>query len=60
MVVAEFLLDDRNRVSKGDLVAIPIRLLNRSIEVWGEDTNEFRYAQVSFFIMSYVLMVGVL
>jgi cytochrome P450 len=30
------------RVSKGDLVAIPIRLLNRSTEIWGEDANEFR------------------
>jgi len=30
------------RVSKGDLVVIPIRLLNRSTEVWGEDANEFR------------------
>ncbi|KAI0267190.1 cytochrome P450 [Russula aff. rugulosa BPL654] len=30
------------RVSKGDLVIIPIRLLNRSTEVWGEDANEFR------------------
>jgi cytochrome P450 len=30
------------RVSKGDLVQIPIRLLNRSTEVWGEDANEFR------------------
>ncbi|KAF8491342.1 cytochrome P450 [Russula emetica] len=30
------------RMSKGDLVVIPIRLLNRSTEVWGEDANEFR------------------
>lgn len=30
------------RVSKGDLVVIPIRLLNRSTEIWGEDANEFR------------------
>ncbi|KAI9443955.1 cytochrome P450 [Lactarius indigo] len=30
------------RVSKGDSVAIPIRLLNRSTEIWGEDANEFR------------------
>ncbi|KAF8267241.1 cytochrome P450 [Lactarius quietus] len=30
------------RVSKGDAVAIPIRLLNRSTEIWGEDANEFR------------------
>jgi cytochrome P450 len=39
---ADFLLDDGDRVSKGDLVIIPIRLLNRSTEVWGEDANEFR------------------
>ncbi|KAI0280140.1 cytochrome P450 [Russula aff. rugulosa BPL654] len=30
------------RVSKGDLVIIPIRMLNRSTEIWGEDANEFR------------------
>ncbi|KAH9054511.1 cytochrome P450 [Lactarius vividus] len=30
------------RVSKGDSVAVPIRLLNRSTEIWGEDANEFR------------------
>ena len=52
---ADFLSGDGNRVSKGDLVIIPIRLLNRSTEVWGEDANEFRYAQVSPFIMLYVL-----
>jgi hypothetical protein len=37
------------RVSEGDLVTIPIRLLNRSTEIWGEDANEFKYAVVSFF-----------
>jgi hypothetical protein len=57
---ADFLSDDGDRVSKGDLVVIPIRLLNRSTEVWGEDANEFRYAQVSPFIMLYVWTVGVL
>jgi cytochrome P450 len=56
---ADFLSDNGDRVSKGDLVIIPIRLLNRSEEVWGEDANEFRYAQVSPFIM-YVLMAGIL
>ncbi|KAH9954761.1 cytochrome P450 [Russula dissimulans] len=30
------------RVSKGDMMSIPIRLLNRSTEIWGEDANEFR------------------
>ncbi|KAI0289361.1 cytochrome P450 [Russula brevipes] len=30
------------RVSKGDLVVIPIQLLNRSTEIWGEDASEFR------------------
>ncbi|KAH9169235.1 cytochrome P450 [Lactarius sanguifluus] len=30
------------RVSKGDSVSIPIRLLNRSTEIWGEAANEFR------------------
>ncbi|KAI9443952.1 cytochrome P450 [Lactarius indigo] len=30
------------RLSKGDSVNIPIRLMNRSTEVWGEDANEFR------------------
>ena len=29
-------------MSKGDTVIIPIRLLNRSSEIWGEDANEFR------------------
>jgi cytochrome P450 len=60
MGMADFFSDDGDRVSKGDLVFIPIRLLNRSTEVWGEDANEFRYAQVSPFIMLYVLTVGVL
>jgi hypothetical protein len=41
-----YLSDDGDRVSKDDLVFIPIRLLNRSPEVWGEDANEFRYVQV--------------
>ncbi len=53
------LSDDGDRVSKGDLVLIPIRLLNRSTELWGEDANEFRYAQVSPFVVLYVLTVGV-
>ena len=57
---AEFFFDDGDRVSKGDLVFIPIRLLNRSTEVWGEDAKEFRYAQVSSFIMLYGLTVGLL
>ena len=57
---ADFLSDDGDRVSKGDLVFIPIRLLNRSTEVWGENANEFKYAQVLHFGMLYVLMVGVL
>jgi hypothetical protein len=60
MGAADFLSDDGDRVSKGDLVVIPIRLLNRSTEVWGEDANEFRYAQVWPFIVLYVLTVGVL
>ncbi|KAH9169230.1 cytochrome P450 [Lactarius sanguifluus] len=30
------------RLSKGDTITIPIRLLNRSMEIWGEDANEFR------------------
>ncbi|KAH9030859.1 cytochrome P450 [Lactarius deliciosus] len=30
------------RVFEGDSVSIPIRLLNRSTEIWGEDANEFR------------------
>jgi cytochrome P450 len=30
------------RVSKGDSVSVPIRLLNLSTEIWGEDANEFR------------------
>jgi cytochrome P450 len=33
----------RERVAKGDVVVIPIRLLNLSTEIWGEDANEFRY-----------------
>ncbi|KAI0032662.1 cytochrome P450 [Vararia minispora EC-137] len=30
------------RVAKGDVVTIPIRILNRSVDVWGEDAQEFR------------------
>ncbi|KAF7971062.1 hypothetical protein HWV62_22113 [Athelia sp. TMB] len=30
------------RINKGDTVQIPIRLINRSKEVWGEDALEFR------------------
>ncbi|KAI0321606.1 cytochrome P450 [Amylostereum chailletii] len=30
------------RVAAGDVVTVPIRLLNRSTEIWGEDANEFR------------------
>ena len=56
---ADFLSDYGDRVSKGDLVSIPIQLLNRSTELWGEDANEFRYAQVSPSIKLYVLTVGV-
>ena len=33
-----------DRVSKGDSIAIPTLLLNRSTEIWGEDANEFRCA----------------
>jgi hypothetical protein len=41
------LADSLDRVSKGDSVAVPIRLLNRSTEIWGEDANEFRCAALS-------------
>ena len=54
------LSDDRDRVSKGDLVLIPIRLMNRSTEIWGEDANEFRYAQVTLSIILYGLTAGTL
>jgi cytochrome P450 len=30
------------RVAKGDFISIPIRILNRSVEIWGEDADEFR------------------
>ncbi|KAI0058333.1 cytochrome P450 [Artomyces pyxidatus] len=30
------------RLAKGDIVWIPIREINRSEELWGEDANEFR------------------
>lgn len=49
-----------DRVSKGDLVLVPIRLLNRSTEIWGEDANEFRYAQELLSVILYVLTVGTL
>ncbi|VDB85149.1 unnamed protein product [Peniophora sp. CBMAI 1063] len=29
-------------VSKGDLIAIPIMVMNRSVDFWGEDAHEFR------------------
>jgi hypothetical protein len=34
---------DVKSLAKGDFVVIPIRLLNQSTELWGEDANEFRY-----------------
>ncbi|KAH9965554.1 cytochrome P450 [Lactifluus volemus] len=33
---------DTVRMAKGDVVVIPISVLNRSTEIWGEDANEFR------------------
>ncbi|THH14731.1 hypothetical protein EW146_g5637 [Bondarzewia mesenterica] len=30
------------RVAKGDIIYIPIRILNRSVEFWGEDAHEFK------------------
>lgn len=30
------------RVAKGDVVTIPIRIMNRSVDIWGEDAGEFR------------------
>ena len=39
-----------DRVSKGDFLSIPIRLLNRLTDIWGEDANEFRYAAVLRFL----------
>ncbi|KAI0302842.1 cytochrome P450 [Multifurca ochricompacta] len=36
------ILQSSVRVFKGDSVVIPIRLLNQSTEIWGEDANEFR------------------
>ena len=39
-----------DRVSKGDSLSIPIRLLNRLTDIWGEDANEFRYAAVLRFL----------
>ncbi|KAH9980692.1 cytochrome P450 [Russula compacta] len=35
-------LQNTVRLAKGDLVSIPIRLLNRSTEIWGDDANEFK------------------
>ncbi|VDC07230.1 unnamed protein product [Peniophora sp. CBMAI 1063] len=29
-------------VAKGDQVSFPIRIVNRSVEIWGEDAHEFR------------------
>lgn len=34
----------RRRVAKGNKVVIPILAMNRSAEIWGEDSLEFRYA----------------
>ena len=31
------------RVSKGDTIFIPILVINRSKEIWGEDALEFKY-----------------
>ncbi|KZV75254.1 cytochrome P450 [Peniophora sp. CONT] len=30
------------RVTKGDTIVIPTRILNRSKEIWGDDANEFK------------------
>jgi len=30
------------RIGKGDAIRIPIRILNRSVEIWGDDASEFR------------------
>ncbi|KAI0033894.1 cytochrome P450 [Vararia minispora EC-137] len=30
------------RVAKGDIITIPIRMLNRSLEIWGSDAGEFK------------------
>jgi cytochrome P450 len=29
-------------MTKGDIITIPIQVLNRSVELWGEDAREFR------------------
>ena len=34
-------------------MTVPIRLLNRSTEIWGEDANEFRYSVVLFSFLPY-------
>ena len=33
----------RCRMTKGDIVLIPISILNRSTEIWGDDAAEFKY-----------------
>jgi cytochrome P450 len=30
------------RVKKGDIISIPIRILNRSADIWGPDAHEFK------------------
>jgi cytochrome P450 len=30
------------RVTKGDVITIPIEILNQSVEIWGEDATVFR------------------
>ena len=34
------------------MLLVPILLMNRSKSIWGEDSFEFKYAFVSFFVMS--------
>jgi cytochrome P450 len=31
------------RVKKGDTINIPIRMLNRSVDIWGQDAHEFKF-----------------
>ena len=47
---------DRNGVSreeihvtKGDIICIPVRILNRSKEIWGEDAHELRHGFISLY-----------
>lgn len=40
--------DGPRRLREGDIVKLPIRAINRSKEIWGEDAEEFRFVDTTY------------